>query len=248
MANHTQNLHLSTNGNSGIFGLGFPSIATIVTANSASLLSSLFNYLDEDNRFFALALGRVSGNDPTSSFSIGELDPTISNSFQDFFFLPVLKAGADAYDYWKIPLLYITINSTILPLSPSLIPNSPHPIAVLDSGTTLVLGPTIDVKAFWEAIDSTGDVARLNSMSGMWEVRCEKAISVSFAFGSEDNAREFPVHPEDLNWDTGGGEWCMGGVQANDKVSYYSHRAGTIFIIPLTHRSTPEIGSLAMSS
>lgn len=218
MANRTQALHLGNNGNSGILGMAFPSVAAIGPETGVSLLQNIFSYLDEPDRYFALALGRKSGLDPTSSFSIGELDTAIASDFSKFFFVDVLKHGADDYDYWKIPLLSIKLEGKDLPLSPSLIPGAEHPIAVLDSGTSLVLGPTIDVKNFW---DSFGDAARLNPVTAMWEVKCNQPISVSFALGSgDDDKKDFALHPEDINWDSSdaGGEWCMGGIQANDKV------------------------------
>lgn len=223
MANKTDDLNLSNNGNSGILGMAFSSVATIKSTDGSTILANMFNYLNDSSRFFALKLGRQSdsGYDPTSSFSIGELDFDFAHDFSDFFFSPVLKAGADDYDYWKLPMQYLTINSTRLDISRSLVPNAPQgsSIAVLDSGTTLMLGPTVDVDNFW---NSVGNVARKNSATGMWEIKCEKALSVGVVLGDGSNMKEFPVHPEDVNWAAGGAGfgWCLGGIQANDKVSF----------------------------
>ncbi len=224
MTNQTTGLNLASNGNAGILGMAFPSVAAIQSSDGATILANMFNYLDDASRFFAFKLGRQSGSDSTSSFSVGKLDSNFAHDFSDFFFSPVLKAGADAYDYWKLPIQYITINSTILHISPSLIKDSPNAIAVMDTGTTLILGPSADVTAFWKTINSgAGEVARKNPVTDMWEIKCEKAVSVAFALGVGANMKEFPIHPEDVNWAAGGNGtgWCVGGVQANDKVTSY---------------------------
>ncbi|KAF8919297.1 aspartic peptidase domain-containing protein [Mucidula mucida] len=233
MTNQTTGLNLASNGNAGILGMAFPSVAAIQSSDGATILANMFNYLDDASRFFAFKLGRQSGSDSTSSFSVGKLDSNFAHDFSDFFFSPVLKAGADAYDYWKLPIQYITINSTILHISPSLIKDSPNAIAVMDTGTTLILGPSADVTAFWKTINSgAGEVARKNPVTDMWEIKCEKAVSVAFALGVGANMKEFPIHPEDVNWAAGGNGtgWCVGGVQANDKVNSGDWLLGDVFL------------------
>lgn len=131
----------------------------------------------------------------------------------------MFKTHSSPYDYWKLPILNLTINGLLLPLSSSLVPGAPSAIGVLDTGTTLILGPTLDVKAFWDSV-GTGGSTRYNAQRNLWEVRCDRAVDVRFAFGQGDEGREYAVHPEDVSWAEGGqGDgWCMGGVQVNDGV------------------------------
>ncbi len=222
LANHTSNLGISGNHNSGILGLAFPSAANIVNSTAVSPLANIFNYLPDSLRFFALKLGREEGHlvDPTSSFSVGQLDPAFAKDFSNFTFYPVSSAGADEYNYWKLPLVSLTINSTDIPLSPSLVPGSRRPVAVLDTGTTLILGPIVDVETFWNTVNSDGNIARKNPVTDLWEVRCEKAIVASFVFGEGAYRKAFVLDPEDVNWAVNGsdGNWCMGGIQGNSGV------------------------------
>lgn len=131
----------------------------------------------------------------------------------------MFKTQSSSYDYWKLPIVKLTINGLLLPLSPSLVPTAPSPIGILDTGTTLILGPTLDVNAFWESI-GTGGTTRYNAQTNLWEVRCDRAVDVRFVFGEGDGQSEYAVHPEDVSWAEGRQSegWCMGGVQINDGV------------------------------
>ena len=193
-----------------------------------TLLDNIFAHLGESNRFFAFKLGREGNfSDPNatnSSFTIGELDPSIVGGPAEITYFPVFKTQASPYDYWKLPIRNLTIDGHPLPLSTSLVPGAPSPIAVLDTGTTLILGPTPDVNAFWDSI-GTGGSTRYNAQTGLWEVRCDRAVDVRFAFGQGNEGKEYAVHPEDVSWAEGGrgNGWCMGGVQINDGVRERMH-------------------------
>lgn len=226
LANETNGLYLGATGNSGILGLSFPPAAAIRPTTGMTVLDNIFAHLAENERFFAFKLGRTSTlagpSAANSSVTIGKLDLSIVNASGDaaqITYFPVFKTQASPYDYWKLPLLNLTIDGHALPLSDSLVPGAPSPIAILDTGTTLILGPSLDVNTFWESI-GTGGSTRYNPKTNLWEVRCDRAVDVRFAFGQGDDAEEYAVHPEDICWAEGGqgNGWCMGGVQANDGV------------------------------
>lgn len=224
LVNETEGLSLSNAGNSGILGLSFPLPASIPAISGRTLLENVFASLDDYQRFFAYKLGRDQNQHQdsgfaASSFNIGQLDPAIANDTSSFQYTPVVGFGG-AYDYWKLPLRALTVNSNPLHLSPSLIPGSRTPIAVLDTGTTLILGPSADVDNFWATIGGN-EIVRKNLDLGMWEVKCNRAVLVAFTVGDENNSKEYVVHPGDINWGEARspGGWCMGGIQANDAVS-----------------------------
>ena len=226
LANETTGLGLSSTGNSGILGLSFPISASIPLTSGRTIVENIFANLDDYHRFFAYKLGRSqnqnadSSTPVASSFTIGRLDPTIANDTSRFQYTPVVAFGPTTSDFWKMPLRGLTVNSNPLPLSPSLMPGATTPLAALDTGTTLILGPSADVTTFWAAIGGN-DTVRQNVALGLWEVKCNRAVSVGFNLGDEGNSKEYAVHPGDISWGeapTSEG-WCMGGVQANDGVS-----------------------------
>ena len=211
MANETQGLALSSTGNSGILGLSFPFEASIPDTSGTTILENLLSPFNDSDRYFAVKLGRDGEN---SSFTIGELDPTVANSPDDITYTAVTPFAHNIYDYWKMPLQYLTINSTTFPLSSSGVPGASAPIAVFDTGTTLILGPSDDVDRFWQSVGAS------RKTDDGWQVRCDRGVSIGFVLGEGAGQKEYVLDPADLSWKQGlrDGDWCFGGVQANDGV------------------------------
>lgn len=191
------------------------------------MLENLLSQFNDSDRFFAVNLGRDQNS---SSFTIGQVDNAFVNSTDDLAWTPVYPAASSAplvsashsaldtdaaYDYWKIPMHSLTINGTSFALSKSRVKGAPSPIAVFDTGTTLVLGPSDDVNRFWASIGGT------RKTDDGWQVRCDLGMVVGVMLGTEDDQKEYFIDAADLSWIDGGrdGDWCMGGVQANDAVS-----------------------------
>ncbi|KAH8829525.1 aspartic peptidase domain-containing protein [Flagelloscypha sp. PMI_526] len=228
LANATNGLGLASSGMSGILGLAFPLAASITSGQT--VLQNIFSALPESNRFFAVKLSKHNApqNASTSSFTIGSLDHDIANDTSQFHNIPVSRVGGDNYNYWKVPLNSVTVNSTSIPLPTSLVAGSETPLAVLDTGTTLILGPHSAVDAFWSSVGQLGKVVRKNNETGRWEVRCERAIQVSLTLGMES----FPLDPAEVNWKPidMDGSWCLGGIQANDEVESGDWLLGSTFL------------------
>ncbi|KAI6126262.1 acid protease [Pisolithus croceorrhizus] len=224
LANQTSGLDLADMGNSGILGFAFPSIAAIQPALGTTVLENIFEHLSDERRFFAYTLGRnnvETGTASDSSVAIGELDSSIVNDSSQLSYFPVFRTSHSPYDFWKLPIQSLTINSLSLHLSRSLVPGAISPIGVLDTGTTFILGPAADVEAFWNTVN-VGNSVRYNKDSQRWEVRCDRAIDVRVRLGEEDAALEIPLHPEDVSitWNSVNEDaWCTGGLQANDEVN-----------------------------
>ncbi|EKM55526.1 uncharacterized protein PHACADRAFT_256215 [Phanerochaete carnosa HHB-10118-sp] len=233
LANSTAGLGLSATGNSGILGLSFATVAAIPGTAGRTLLENLLSPFAAPDRFFAFRLGR---DDASSSFTVGALDPAYANATSELAFTDVYPVGRDSaggavYDYWKVPVQGLTVNASAFALSASRrVPGAPSPIAVLDTGTTLMLGPADDVDRLWDSIGG----ARKTETG--WQVRCDRAVVVGVvlggAGGDDSRAHEYAIDPADVSWLGGGrdGDWCMGGIQGNDDISSGDWLLGDTFL------------------
>lgn len=107
----------------------------------------------------------------------------------------------------------IIVNGDSIQLAKSKISSSKTPLAVFDTGTSLILGPTVDVDAIYNSIQ--GGNPNKNE-AGQWTIDCLLAISLLLIIGG----RPYPIHPLDLAWDKISDDHgrCFGGIQGNDDV------------------------------
>lgn len=146
--------------------------------------------------------------------------------------IPVHANEDGTFDYWKIPLLSLVVNGLTIPLSPGRLANSPNqlPVLVVDSGTTLILGPEQDVNAIYSLSQTARrrKDTKASDGQGSWELDCTEAMDVKFSFvkdvTSHEDARAYAMDPLDISWDgikSEDGLWCLGGIQANDNVCFW---------------------------
>nr|GAT59598.1 predicted protein [Mycena chlorophos] len=241
----TADLGLSSSGTSGIMGLCFPASAAISPTAGSTLLQNLMSSVPEP--VFAFHLPRMSGSaDPNASFTIGALDPQFVPDRSMLQILPVESTGLH-FDYWKISILRFTVNGVPFELSQSRMPGAATPIAVLDSGTTLILGPNDDVNALYQLL---GDRAQYSPGSG-WQVPCTLPVLVGIVMGNPP--REYIIHPEDFSWsEAQSGEWCLGGIQGNDRVNAADWLFGdtalrNLYVAHFYDPVSPKIGLLNLT-
>ncbi|KAK7023948.1 peptidase A1 domain-containing protein [Favolaschia claudopus] len=244
----TADLGLASTATSGILGLCFPATAAISATKGPTLLQNLMSVFSPSQHFFALHLARDSGTaDPTASFTFGTLDPALAPDPTLINNSPVLRSGME-YDYWKLPILRLTVDGQPFTISESRIPGADTPICVIDSGTTLLLGPTADVDAFYSLL---GSAARKDPING-YQIRCTRAVILGLVLGNP--AREYVLHPADVAWSEGAQDgWCTGGLQANDNVNAGDWLAGDVFLrnVYAVHNYSqpqPSIGLLSMTN
>ncbi|KAH8117268.1 acid protease [Phellopilus nigrolimitatus] len=227
LANVVSNIGLSSTGVSGVLGLAFPVEASIPITIGRTLLDNLFSSLESASRFYSYAL---SADSFASSFSVGQIDPVYADRLSEISFSPVYASEGAKYDYWKLPLLSLSVNSVPVPfaLSSSKITSSPSPIAVLDTGTTLILGPTHDIDNFWTVAGGAQKGA-----DGSWKVRCDHAVTVGLVLGNDTTRKETILDPSDVSWMPAGHSadgWCLGGIQSNDGVFSGDWLFGDVFL------------------
>lgn len=105
--------------------------------------------------------------------------------------------------HWSVPLDGIKVNGkqTI----------RPGHGAIIDSGTTIIIGPTEDVAAYYAQIPGSKALPQADdSPFVMYTVPCEgKLPDVALTFGGVD----YPIKQQDVNWQANM-DGCIGGINA----------------------------------
>ncbi|KAF7338669.1 Peptidase A1 domain-containing protein [Mycena venus] len=225
----TADLDLASTGTSGILGLCFPASAAIPATAGPTLLQNLMSAFAPAQQFFAFHLPRQPGStDPSASFTLGSLDPSLAPDPTAIANSLVVRTGPE-YDYWKLSLMRLTVDGKPFPISSSRVLTAKAPVAVLDTGTTLLL--------------------RAHPLMSM-PFRCTRPVVLGLVLG--DPPREYVLHPADVAWAEGAQDgWCTGGVQPNDNVNSGDWLLGDVFLrnVYCVHKysSPPSIGLLSVT-
>lgn len=86
--------------------------------------------------------------------------------------------------YWVVPMAAITLNGTN-------ITDLGTPNVAIDSGTTLIGGPSQVVENFYESIG--GAYALDQEYEGYYTYPCDAVLNISFTFGNEVSQRKTRV-------------------------------------------------------
>jgi hypothetical protein len=159
--------------NDGILGLGFPEGAvgpypTVLEAmvNSGQLAEPVFGF--------------YLGNETAGEIVFGGVDP--DHVASDFTFVDVTEGQLGA-GLWTVPLEGVKVGSAMMPGTSA--------TAVIDSGTSLLVGPTEDVDAIARMLGAT----KYLDFPGVWQMPCNStALTVAFTIGG----RDFILTAEDM--------------------------------------------------
>lgn len=183
----------------GLMGLGFSSLSVSrstpwwVSLASSKWSDPLFAFYLKRYRNIASA----SSTEPDGgSVSFGELDSSVYTGDVTYVSIADSKQA-----YWNIPIGGITSQGTAVGLGSSV-------NAAIDTGTTLIGGPSSIVAAIYAAIP--GSQAMTGSYAGYYEYPCSTKISLKMTFGT------FTVEITEADFNIGSfgvdGTMCIGGV------------------------------------
>ncbi|KAJ7028583.1 aspartyl protease [Mycena alexandri] len=186
---------------SGIMGLAFVAISSTQTTPFWQGLISA-SQLEEPLMAFWLTRFRGGNNvqeeEPGGAFTLGGTNSSLFQGDIEFINMAgpstphVLAAG------------WITVQGKTVNVA-----TGDAALAAIDTGTTLIGGPTADVDAIWAAIPGSSKVGP--TMPGYFQFPCTTTISISIAFGG----KLWPIDPADMNLGPGQGtarSMCLGGL------------------------------------
>jgi len=170
----------------GVLGLGFRSITV---SDTPTVLESLFALNQLDDPVFGFYLG----DQTDGQLVLGGVDP--EHVAGNFTFVNVTDTG-----FWSVHLEAVRLRR------PDSMKLTASRHAIIDSGTSLVVGPTREVKAIAAMLGLTED-------SGVYYVSCYEVVempSITFTFGG----KEFELSARDLVLFENDG-LCVLGIQAS---------------------------------
>ncbi|KAL6116563.1 uncharacterized protein ACO6RY_14551 [Pungitius sinensis] len=182
----------------GVLGLGYPVLAEIL---GNPVFDNMLAQKALDEPIFSFFLSRrTSSSGPESELLLGGKDESLYSGPINW--LPVTAKG-----YWQIKMESVSVQGAV-----SLCPRGCQ--AIVDTGTSLIAGPTVDIISLHQLIGATP------TSIGEFLIDCVRMSSlphVTFVLGGT----EYTLTPEQyVKKETHGDkEFCFSGFQAVDMVS-----------------------------
>lgn len=186
---------------SGIIGLAFSALAA---TGSTPLWQTLLNANQLASPEMAFWLTREIDNPNAQEDEFGgqfTLGGTNSSLFTgDIEFLP-LVGSSSRQTFWLLTMSGATVQGQSVQ-----IPGGADALSAIDTGTTLIGGPSDGVQAIYKAIPNSNALS--GDMAGFFSYPCTTKIQVSLAFGG----KSWPIDSDDMNLGPIGQGQCLGGI------------------------------------
>jgi cathepsin D len=188
---------------SGIMGLAFD---TIASSGATPLWQALFKASALDSPEMSFYLNRLmdvpnaADEAPGGIFTLGGTNSTLFTGDIEFLDMP----SSSQKTFWLLNLKDATVQGKSVQLG-----TGSASLAAIDTGTTLIGGPSDSVKAIYDAIP--GSQALTGQNAGFFTFPCKTTIEVSLSFGG----KLWPVNPEDMNLGILSAQQpdsCVGGI------------------------------------
>ncbi|KAJ8695945.1 hypothetical protein PTI98_005851 [Pleurotus ostreatus] len=190
---------------SGILGLAFSAISS--TRSTPFWLNLLNNggtansLTAPEMSFWLRRLRGVPGVQLEESGGVFTLGGRNSSLFQgDVEFLPL--TGGNTRTFWLLNLAGLTVNGNVVNVA-----TGNAGVSAIDTGTTLIGGPSADVRAIWDAVPGSQPV---DGMDGFFSFPCTQTVRMTISYGGQF----WPINPRDMNLGrlAPGSSQCLGGV------------------------------------
>ncbi|XP_040197509.1 cathepsin E-like [Rana temporaria] len=189
----------------GVLGLGYPALAA---GNAKPVFDRMMELQQVDKSIFSFHLNKDDDFQYGGELILGGIDDTLYKG--PIHWINITKKG-----YWQIKLENIKVNGKV-----QFCPNGCE--AIVDSGTSLITGPSVDVKKLQKIIGGTP------MLFNEYSVGCKDWSSLpSVTFTIEQ--RDYTITPEQyvIKEQTEKSVMCLTGFQPMD----FSTNSGTLWIL-----------------
>jgi cathepsin D len=190
---------------SGILGLAFSAIAR---TGGTPFWQSLQSDGQLEAPEFSFWMTRFN-NDPRANdiedggvFTLGGTNSSLFSGEIEFLDLETSGTFGTTPTYWLLPLRTVTVQG-----SPVSIAGGSSALSAIDTGTTLIGGPSDDVARIWSAVPGA---TRAQNNQGLWLFPCRTQVNVTLNFGG----KTWVISPDDMNLGpvTSTGQQCAGAI------------------------------------
>lgn len=142
-------------------------------------------------------------SEPGGVLTLGGSNTTLYTGEIQFLDMP----STGQQSYWQLQLSNVTVQGKRVNIA-----TGNAATAAIDTGTTLIGGPSDDVKSFWAAVPGSQSMGF--EMEGYYSFPCDTEVQVSLSFGGNS----WPISPADMNVGNNyggidsGGDQCIGSI------------------------------------
>ncbi|KAH7106075.1 acid protease [Auriculariales sp. MPI-PUGE-AT-0066] len=190
---------------SGLLGLGFSTIASSGAVPFAETLAEQ-NVLKQPLFSFFLTrfLDVLQTGDNIAQyggeFTLGGTDSTLFTGDVEFVDIPAGREG-----FWGLEMSTLIVNGQEIPVP------STENFAAIDTGTTLVGGPSDLIAAIYSQVTGAVRGATVDpDLEGFWVYPCSSPIVISLAFGAKGQNSQWTVDPRDMELMRLSARLCVG--------------------------------------
>ncbi|KZV65093.1 aspartic peptidase A1 [Peniophora sp. CONT] len=182
---------------SGLLGLAWKGLSS---SGATPFWEQLYeaNVLDSPVMGFHLSrylnVSRASALEPGGTFTLGALNTSLYTGDVDY------QDLAQSNLYWTLSIANATVNGNTVSIS------SGDTGAVIDTGTTLIGGPSTEVANIYSQI--SGSEALTGSYDGYYSYPCDTSVTLEFSFGGPS----WPISSADFQLYENADGTCIGAV------------------------------------
>ncbi|KAF8902934.1 aspartic peptidase domain-containing protein [Gymnopilus junonius] len=184
---------------SGIMGLAFQTIASTHAVPFWQALVNNNQLSSPDMSFWLTRADRNSAAQEVAGgvFTLGGTNSSLFSGDIDFQDMPVSSPS-----FWLQTLSAATVQGNSVQIT-----SGDSAVSAIDTGTTLIGGPSNDVAAIWAAVPNSSPS---QANPGFFRFPCSTQVSVTLSFGG----KAWPINAQDMNagQDTPGSSLCIGSI------------------------------------
>ncbi|KAF9010681.1 aspartic peptidase domain-containing protein [Cyathus striatus] len=185
---------------SGIMGLAFDTIASTRATPFWQALAEGNQFSSQEMSFWLTRFRndpQATDEEPGGVFTLGGTNSSLFTSDIEFLNMPGTQQT-----FWLLTMSGVTVQGKSVTIS-----SGDAALSAIDTGTTLVGGPTADVNAIWSAVPGSQAV---QGMDGFFSFPCDTTVEITLSFGG----KSWPINSADMNLGriSRGSTQCLGGI------------------------------------